>query len=112
MTSFNYFIGFAASQVIPPDQVAIVEVTVADPMDAITRHELFVDILTEWTRDTAEGQQLCHEIDGPVTIGAILAGLDSQALTSLEFWLEKAGLYGFRVRMSNAVFDLDELIVE
>lgn len=112
MTTFNYFIGFAASQVIPPDQVALVEITVADPMDAITRHELFVDALTEWSQQTCEGQQLCAELDGPVTIGAVLSGLDSLTGPSLEYWLEKAGLYGFRVRMSNAVFDLDEQIVE
>lgn len=112
MTSNNYYIGFAATQIIPPDQIALVEITVAEPMDAITRHEFFVGALTAWTCNTGEGQYLCQEIDGPVTIGAILESLDSQTLTSLEFWLEKAGIHGFRVRMSNAVFDLDALVGE
>lgn len=112
MTSFNYYIGFAATQVIPPDQIALVEITVAEPIDAITRHEVFVEALTAWVSNTREGQSLYRELDGPVTIGAILESLDSQTLTSLEFWLETAGLYGFRVRMSNAVFDLDAQLAE
>lgn len=112
MTNFKYTIGFAASQVIPPDAVAIVEVHTTEPMDAITRHERFVEILSNWTNHTSEGQQLIADFDGPATIGAILDALDSLSATSLEFWLSQAGLNGFRFTVSTAVFDLDLLIVE
>lgn len=112
MTNFKYTIGFAASQVIPPDAVAIVEVHTTEPMDAITRHELFVETLTNWSTQTPEGQQLLADFDGPATIGAILDALDSLSVSSFTFWLERAGLSGFRFTVSTAVFDLDLLIAE
>lgn len=108
---FRYFIGFAASQVIPPDAIAIVEVYTTWPMDAITRHELFVDTLTNWSTQTPEGQQLVAELDGPATIGAILDSLDSLCVSSLEFWLSQAGLFGFKRTVVSAVFDLDLEII-
>lgn len=112
MTNYTYRIGFAASQLIPPDRAAIVEVTTTFVFTYIDLHELFVEALTEWTRETREGQGLVSSIDEPLTVGAILMGLDSLTITSLEFWLSQSGMNGFRVMTSDAVFDLDLLIDE
>lgn len=109
--TYHYFIGFAASQVLPPDAIAIVEVYTSWPMDAFTRHELFVDTLTNWTTQTPEGEQLMADLDGPATIGAILDSLDSLCVSSLEFWLSQAGLFGFKRTVVSAVFDLDLEII-
>lgn len=111
MNSYTYQIGFSAAT-IPPVEIAIVEVSMAQVFSYIDVHEHFVETLSEWMRETSEGQQLCSEIDGPVSVGAILIALDSFTRTSLEHWMSQAGMSGFEVTVSEAVFDLDELIAE
>lgn len=112
MNSYTYQIGFAPTQIIPADQVVIVEVSMAQVFSYIDVHEHFVQTLTEWAHEAQEGQQLVASIDGPVSIGAILMALDSLSFTSLDFWLGQAGLCEFRVMTSDAVFDFDELLAE
>lgn len=107
MTTNTYALGFASSQVIPTDLLAIVELTVAEAMSYIDLHDRFVDLLTAWTHNDQDAHELCLQIDGPVTVGAILMALDSLNATSLEHWLSQAGLTGFRVMTSEAVFDFD-----
>lgn len=112
MTNHTTRIGFASSQTIPPVEVAVVELSSAQVLSYNDLHERFVDTLTQWARETIEGQMLVNEIDGPVTVGAILMALDTLTTPSLEFWLVEAGLFGFQVMAAEAVYDLDESVAE
>lgn len=107
MTTNTYALGFASSQAIPTDLIAIVEVSVTEAMSYIDVHERFVDLITEWMHNDQDAGELCLTLDGPVTVGAILMALDSLNVTSLEHWLAQNGLSGFRVMTSEAVFDFD-----
>lgn len=111
MTNYTIRLGFAANT-IPPAEVAVVELTVTEPTEFNDLHESFVAALDTWVRETPEGQQLYLQLGDPVTIGMALAGLDSFAAPSLEFWLAQVGMAELRVWMASAVYDLDEFIGE
>lgn len=109
--SITFRLGFAAATV-PPVEVAIVELSTVEAIDFNDLHEKFVVALDSWVRETPEGQQLYQQLGDPVTIGMVLAGLDSFTAPSFEHWLTEAGMVGFKVTMASAVYDLDELVGE
>jgi hypothetical protein len=107
----TYRLGFAASS-IPSVEVAVVEVRTSEPIGVNDLHEKFVAALDAWVRETPEGQQLHLQLGDPMTIGMVLAGLDSFTGPILEFWLAQAEMAAMQVWMSSAVYDLDELVGE